>query len=66
MEKSETVDYLQASKAFRKARQQSAEDFDFPLDGSKVLSDGVDYLKVSQEYIKCLVNDQSEVIRQEK
>ena len=66
MEKKETVDYLQAAKAFSKAKGQTPEDFDFPLDGSKELSDGVDYLKVSQEYMKYLVDDQSEVIHNEK
>ena len=61
MVKDRIVDYFQAMRDFDKSLGKKADDFDMPLKSSE--EDGrVDYLAVSREYEKYLIEDQSEVI----
>ena len=54
------VDYFQAMRDFDKSQGKKADEFDMPLQSSE--AEPVDYLKVSQEFEKYLIEDRSEVI----
>ena len=55
------VDYFRAMWDFDKSQGKQADDFDMPLESLEE-DDAVDYLAVSREYEKYLIEDQSEVI----
>ena len=55
------VDYFQAMRYFDKFQGKKADEFDMPLKSSEE-DGGVDYLAVSREYERFLIEDQSEVI----
>ena len=57
----QAVDYLQAMRDFDRSQRKQADDFDMPLKSSEE-DDGVDYLAVSREFEKYLIEDHSEVI----
>ena len=65
MEKDKAVDYFQAMRDFDKSQGKKADDFDMPLKSSEE-DGGVDYLAVSREFEKYLIEDQSEVIHVRK
>ena len=53
-------------REFDKAQGKKPDGFDMPLRSAEDEDGGVDYLKVSREYVKYLIEDQSEVIHNEK
>ena len=61
MEKDKAVDYFQTMRDFDKSQGKQADDFDLSLKSSEE-DGGVDYLAVSREYEKYLIEDQSDVI----
>ena len=58
------VDYFQAMRDFDKSQGKKADDFDMPLKSSEE-DGGVDYLAVSREYQKYLIEN-TEVIHVRK
>ena len=54
------MDYFQAMRDFDRSQRKQADDFDMPLQSSE--AEPVDYLSVSREFEKYLIEDQSEVI----
>ena len=56
MEKERVVDYFQAMREFDKSQGKKADDFDMPLKSSEE-DGGVDYLAVSREFEKYLIEN---------
>ena len=64
--KEKVVDYMQVVRDFDKSQGKKPDGFDMPLRSAEDEEGVVDYLKVSREYVKYLIDDQSEVIHNEK
>lgn len=66
MDKNQPVDYVQAMREFDSLQGKTQEQTDLPMRGP-VLPDGsVDYLKISKDYERMLIVDQSEVVRKKE
>ena len=65
MKKHDEVDYIRATQDFDKAHGKKPDGFT-PLKHTAEADGGVDYLKISREYEKYLITDQSEVVRNGK
>ena len=60
------VDYFQAMQDFDQSQGRKPEDIDLTLKNSVDPDGGVDYLTVSREWERYLIEDHSEVIHGEK
>ncbi len=65
MNNDNVVDYVQAVREFDKSQGKKPEGFDMPLRSTEVPGGGVDYLKVSREYVHYLEKDGSEIIHRQ-
>lgn len=66
VKKDKPVDYEKAMRDFEKSQKGPAMRKEKPFKSTILPDGGVDYLAVSRAYEKALIEDQSEVVRNEK